>query len=368
MDRSGRSTAPGRWLRAEWRQLTTFQPSGRRWQMPVAAALAMGLPVLVGAWLGRLDHGLVASLGGLAFLYLPGTSLHHRMVTIMAVVFGLTASYAFGAMTQALAVATIPLLTVITVLVTMISRYYRIGPPGGLFFVMVAAIGAYSPIPAPQLPLMVGLVFMGGLLATLIAFGYSLVVLRLAPPDPVSDLPAPGFDEVVVEAVLTGALVGLSLALAVLLQLERPYWVPVSCLAVIRGPSMRAVWNRNLHRVAGTAIGMLVAGGLMSLSLAPVEIALAVMLLACVIEWLVVRHYGLAVVFITPLTILLAEAATLDPNGSYHELVQSRFLDTALGATVGLLGGLVLYRARPRAVVHDWLWALVPARMKRGRS
>jgi hypothetical protein len=35
------------------------------------------------------------------------------------------------------------------------------------------------------------------------------------------------------------------------------------------------------------------------------------MALSFIIEVLVVRHYGLAVVFITPLTILLAEAATL---------------------------------------------------------
>src|SRR5690606_16981203 len=32
-------------VRAEWRHLTTFMPSTRRWQMPFAAALASGLPL-----------------------------------------------------------------------------------------------------------------------------------------------------------------------------------------------------------------------------------------------------------------------------------------------------------------------------------
>ena len=41
--------------------------------------------------------------------------------------------------------ATVPLLTVIAVLVTMACRYYRVGPPGSLFFVMVAAIGTIFP-------------------------------------------------------------------------------------------------------------------------------------------------------------------------------------------------------------------------------
>ena len=361
--------APGvvlkRWLRAEWQHISTFHPSRRRWQMPVAAALASGLPLLVGAYFGRLDYGLVSSLGGLSFLYLPDTPLHHRMVTLMACAFAMTACYAFGIMTHAVAAATVPLLTVIAILVTMACRYYRIGPPGSIFFVMVAAIGAYSPAPVLELPLRVGLIFLGGLLAAVIAFGYSLLVLRLQAPAPVPPRPAPEFDFVVLDAVLIGALVGISLALAVALRLERPYWVPVSCLAVIQAASLRAVWNRNLHRVAGTAVGMLVAWGVLSLPLDPWRVAPVVMLLSFAVEWLVVRHYGLATIFITPLTILLAEAATLDAQASHAALIQSRFLDTALGCTVGLLGGVVLHRPRLRAAVGRALRTLVPARMKR---
>lgn len=58
-------------MRAEWRHLTTINASDRRWQMPVGAALASGLPLLVGASFDHLDYGLVSSLGGLVFLYLP---------------------------------------------------------------------------------------------------------------------------------------------------------------------------------------------------------------------------------------------------------------------------------------------------------
>ena len=365
MSRAAPGAVLARWLRAEWQQLTTFHPTRRRWQMPVGAALASGLPLLVGAYFGRLDYGLVSSLGGLAFLYLPDTPMHHRMARLMACIFAMSACYALGIMTHAVAAATVPLLTVIAVLVTMACRYYRIGPPGSLFFVMVAAIGAYSPVPVLELPLRVGLIFLGGLLAAVVAFGYSLVVLRRQAPAPAAPLPRPGFDFVVLDAVLIGALVGISLALAVAFRLERPYWVPVSCLAVVQGSSLRAVWNRNLHRVAGTALGMLVASGVLSLPLGPWTVAPVVMLLSFAVEWLVVRHYGLAAVFITPLTILLAEAATLDPQASHAALIQSRFLDTALGCAVGLAGGVVLHQPRLRAAVGRGVWALVPARIKR---
>ncbi len=352
-------------LRAEWRHLTTFTPSTRRWQMAFAAALASGLPLMVGAWFDHLEYGLISSIGGLAFLYLPNTPMSHRMVWLMACAFGMSASYALGLMTHFLPLAKVGVLALIATLVTMVCRFYRIGPPGSLFFIMAAAIGAYTPGTVEEIPLRVGLLTMGALLASLIAFVYSLQVLRLQPADPVPALQAPTFEFVIFDAVMIGAFVGLSLAIAQALQLERPYWVPVSCLAVIQGVSLRAVWNRQLQRVLGTAIGMLFAWSLLSLPLDPWRIALLVILLVFVIESLVVRHYGLAVVFITPLTILLAEAATLGA-APLAELIASRFIDTLLGCVVGLVGGICLHSPRFRAVVGGPLRRLVPSRRHPG--
>jgi len=51
-------------LRAEMHQLMTINASDRLWQMPFAAALASGLPLLVGAYFDRVDYGLVSSLAG----------------------------------------------------------------------------------------------------------------------------------------------------------------------------------------------------------------------------------------------------------------------------------------------------------------
>ena len=69
-----------------------------------------------------------------------------------------------------------------------------------------------------------------------------------------------------------------------------------------------------------------------------------------VIETLVVRHYGLATVFITPLTILLAEAGqglAMAPQ----RLMQARLVDTVVGAVLGLAGAACLHSPRFRAVV-----------------
>ena len=55
-------------MREELRHLTTTHANDRLWQIPFAAALASGLPLLVGAYFNRLDYGLVSSLCGLMFL------------------------------------------------------------------------------------------------------------------------------------------------------------------------------------------------------------------------------------------------------------------------------------------------------------
>jgi hypothetical protein len=351
-------------LLAELRHLTTFHASDRVWQMPFAAALASGLPLLVGAYFGHMNYGLVSSLGGLTFLYLPSTPLSHRMVALMACAFGMIACYTLGIMSHFASLLMMPALIFSTILVTMVCRLYRLGPPGSLFFIMAASIGAYSPVAPAQLPAQVGLIALGCLLACLIAFLYSLHVLRRRQPGPVTPLPPPSFDFVVFDAVIIGVFVGISLALAQALQLQKAYWVPVSCLAVIQGQSLREAWSRQLHRIIGTSIGLLVAWGLFLLPHNQWSISLTVMLLTFVIEMIIVRNYATATILITPLTILLAEAATLGAVKA-AVLIEARFFDTLLGCTVGLAGAACIHSPRFRNTASRQMRRLIPSRFAR---
>lgn len=349
-------------LRTEWQHLTTVNASNRLWQMPLAAALASGLPLLIGAAFNQLTFGLVASLGGLVFLYLPNTPLYHRMVLLMTCAFAMAACYTLGLMSHFAPLFMVPVLMFIAILVSMLCRFYALGGPGSLFFIMVASIGAYTPLQVLQVPLMVGLLIMGSLLATLIAFFYSIYTLRLREPDPITPMPIPTFDFVIFDSVIIGVFVGISLALAQVLHLQKAYWVPISCLAVIQGASLRAIWNKQVHRVLGTGIGLLAAWSLLLwLPMDKWSICLAIMILTFVIETVVVRHYAFAVVFITPLTILLAETVTLG-HSSPAALIQARFIDTILGCFVGLIGGICLHNPHFRTVVSTPMRWLIPDR------
>ncbi|MGJ4748444.1 hypothetical protein ACQV5M_18940, partial [Leptospira sp. SA-E8] len=156
-----RATRWHQYVQAELRHLLRPNASDRPWQMPLCAALASGLPLLAGAWANDIEPGLIASLGGLVFLYCPNTPLHHRMVTLMACAFGLTACYAVGLLGQLVPWLLVPLLALTCMLVTMVCRFYALGPPGSLFFVMAAAIAACTPTPPAQLTQHVGLLALG---------------------------------------------------------------------------------------------------------------------------------------------------------------------------------------------------------------
>ncbi|MBV2161470.1 FUSC family protein [Achromobacter denitrificans] len=349
-------------LGAVWRDLTRVNASDRRWEMPLAAALSSGLPLMVGAYFGRMDYGLMSSLGGMVFLSLPNSSLQHRMMMLLAASFGMVACYAVGALTQFWPAAMIAALTLIAMVVNMVCRCYRLGPPGSLFFIMATAIAAYTPGRIEDVPLRVGMVALGSLVACLVAFAYSLHMTRVAPPPPETELPKPTFDFVVYDSVIIGLFVGISLLVAELLQLQRPYWVPVSCLAIIQGASLRAAWSRQMHRILGTAVGLCVAWVLLALPLNVWTLSLVMMALSFGIETLVVRHYASAVVLITPLTIFLAEAPHLG-QGYPAAVIEARFLDTVIGAFIGALGAVLLHNQRIRPLLSRWMRAVLPRRV-----
>lgn len=351
-------------LRTELRHLAAIKSTDRRWQMPFCAALASGLPLLTGAYFNHLDYGLVSSLGGLVFLYLPNTPLYHRMVLLMACAFGMSACYTLGVISHFFPLLLVPMMTFIAIMVTMVCRFYALGPPGSMFFIMAAAIGIFSPIDVPQVPLQVGLLTMGCLQACLIAFFYSLHVLRLQAPQPVMPLPPASFEFVVFDSIVIGVFVGIALALAQAFGMERAYWVPVSCLAGIQEVSLRAVWNKQFHRIAGTGVGLILAWDMLSLPLDRWSVALIMIGLTFAIESLVVRHYGLAVIFITPLTIFLAEGARIG-HGAANVMLEARLLDTVLGSVVGLVGGVCLHSPRFRALLGRRIRRLSPSRLLR---
>lgn len=319
-----------------------FNASPRGWPLPLAAACASAAPLLAGAALGRATDGATAALGGLAFLYLPDASVARRAARWMACAAALWACFVAGVAARVLPGGTVLAPLLVAAAATAACRRAAVAPPGSVFFVMAAAIGVHVPagasgLPAHALAFGAGIAWAGAVAAVYLR---STAATHRATPPVAADQPVQWH-----EVLAVAAAIGTAGALAEALRLDRPYWATVSCVAVMQGSTLRAVWDRQLHRVLGTVAGLVLAWALLALPLSPLTRPLPVFVLAFATEVLIVRHYGLAVICVTPLAILMSEAAA-PMAATPGAVLRARLLDTMLGCAVGLLAAWAMHHVR----------------------
>lgn len=331
-------------IRRELHALLELKKTERLWHIPLLAALCVGIPLLTGLFFGRLHDAILACTGGLVILYIPSTNIAARMRTMVICSLGFMVSFAVG-----LAFSFDPLLSAL--MLGMLSfavhwlthRFYQ-RPPGNFFFIMLLSMASCMPYQPDTIAFKTGMLGLGALLACVLAWLYSILIVSKYPSQQAVRPTAEKrirFTGIFTSSVI-GLVMGLSLLMAHLLKLNNPYWVPISCIAVMQGANRRHVWQRSLQRILGTFIGLGLGWLILSFHPTAIAVCLSILVLQFIVEMLIVRHYGLAVIFITPLTLLLAEAGramTADPAA----LISARFIDIVLGSLIGAIGGWVLY-------------------------
>ena len=99
--------------------------------------------------------------------------------------------------------------------------------------------------------------------------------------------------------------------------------------------------------LAGTIIGLGIAWFIFSYVNDILWICVCIITLQIIVEMLITRHYALAVMFLTPMGILLAETgSSTSLNPDY--LLKMRFLEILIGSAIGCIGGWFLYNERIR--------------------
>jgi len=313
----------------------------RPWHIAVVAAICVGIPPLIGAALGQFAIATLASLGAMVILYLPKTRTAHRMVTMAMCSFGFMLCFSVGALSSFNPYTAALALAILSFGAIVITRYYCLPPPGSFFFILVSALAIYLPFDLAKLPANVGMVALGGMMACVIAFIYSLMTGA-------NDLPLSQFETdprvnaILLEGFLVAFFIGLSYLIAMWLQLANALWVPISCAAILQGATYRMIWHRNVHRIIGTVIGMGLAWCVFSIQPNYWHLALFMFVFQFLIEVLIVKNYGAAVIFITPLTVIMAEFTSA--NMSTDILLQHRLLDIFIGSSIGIIGGTIFHR------------------------
>lgn len=372
MSASKRKVTPAFWLTAlfarlkslidgELNHLLTVNRSKRPWHMPIIAAIAISFPVFAGAYFDALPSGIKASLGAMVILNTPLVGkLPYRLVTVMAWGFAMSLCFALGLIAQQIPILKLPIFTLMAFGIVIFGRYYRQPPPAGLFVLMAGAIALFIPLPLEDVMPATGLVMLGSGFALVMSLLYSLFLLATRPATPT---PTYRYEpDTITESIIVAGFVSLALLIAITLQLSNPYWAAVSCFLIVQGIHLRTMWIKQIHRLLGTLLGVGLAGWMLSWGLSIWGVALAILGLMLCIETLVDRHYGLAVIFITPLTIFIAEYGSGLPftEQAYQEVILARLFDTIIGCLVGLSGGVVIHSTNlrvPMRRMENWLLA-----------
>ncbi|MGC3995367.1 MAG: FUSC family protein [Propionicimonas sp.] len=339
--------ADGAWRRAGGRLRTALftwreAPGAHRVAARVMLVLLVALSTLLA--LGRIDLAPYASFGAFASLYGGALRRHDRWPFQARQGVLLTLAVTSGCLVATTPIAAwlvIPVAGAWTALAAALSDRYRWRPPGPLFFVFAVATSAAIPVSATTV----------GLAALACAATATLAVLLGAAEVAIwggtdDDHPAWAirWERWRVQAVRCSMAVMVAGLISTLAGIERPYWAMIAAVVPLTVPGLGHQLTRALHRVLGTLVGVLLAGVLLALQLPGPAVVVAVVLLQGAAELLVVRHYGLALVFITPLALLLG---SLGHTGPVLPVLEARLVETLIGTAVGALAAF-LTRERGR--------------------
>jgi len=334
----------------EIKTLFLLKKTERLWHIPLLASLCTGTPLLVGYFFNDLPSGVLACIAGLVILYLPSNaSFAKRMSTLLICSFGFIFSFAIGVNFSFNPILSVIVLGIFSAIVYWLTLYLNTNPPGNFFFIMIAILASCMPYSPQTIPIKIGLVTIGTLFACLLALFYCLLMFNKnnSTNKPVSVKIKKNKYANIIEAFIFAIFISGSLFVGHQLKMQNPYWIPISCLAVMQGAGLHNIWRRTFHRLLGTLIGLGLCWIILSLNKTSLSICISIILLQFIVEMLIVRHYALAVIFITPMTILIAETA----NPIFHNtntLIFVRFWDILIGSAIGAIGGWFIYHEKIR--------------------
>jgi hypothetical protein len=311
----------------------------------VRAAVSVLVPLLVLYAADRVEWSIFATFGAFTSLYgrervgPARLQLQARLAVYLTSAIGLGTLVGTWAHRDWLAV---PVAAAVAALGSLASDAEGWHPPGPLFMVFAFAACAAIPATASDVPVAVGVAAGSAAFAVVVGnvgawwrreAGEAGRRASYAASLRWHVLPC-SLGVLVAGVVATGAGIG------------RPYWAMVSAVVPLVAVDFRHQVVRGLHRVAGTAGGLVVAAGVLALDLGGLAVILIVALLQAVAELLVGRNYALALVFITPLALLMVHLAVPAPTA---ELLADRGIETVIGVGAGLVVGYLTRVRYPRS-------------------
>jgi hypothetical protein len=330
-------------IRPTLKDFLVIHPGPWAHRVALRVGISMLVPLLVLVAAGRPEWSPYAAFGAFASLY--GRNHIHLPRAVMQASAGalLTVSVVVGVLVGSLesrAWVAVGVTAVVALVGSLVAAAQDWHPPGPLF--LVFGFGAVVSIPHTLSDVPVAAAITGGSVLFAVFIGNLGGLLRrprsrpggLAPPRPA-------------DAVRCAVAVLLAGAAATAVGIGHPYWATVAAVAPLSAPGLTSQLVRAGHRIIGTMLGLLISAVLLAPTLGPLGTVFLVAGLGIVTELVVGRHYGLALVFITPMALLMGQLADPRPIGP---LLADRGVETVLGASIGGLIVLAEELLRRRAL------------------
>ncbi|MBM7689616.1 hypothetical protein BCR24_12665 [Enterococcus ureilyticus] len=324
-----------------FKELTTFHKPQKAPFRLIGAGVCMAVPLFIGYFSNNLLIGSFGSLGIFTFLYYQTLPLRELLIRLSSI----GAFLLFGNLVGMLSTHIPWIIPIVIALVAfcarIIFRLYRIAKPGAFFIVMVTAMGSGTKIPLESVPTMMSYVLLGVITSLVVAVVLFFIERESVEPQKKISLQERLYTDpsALLDALHYAAILFLATYISQSLHLTNAYWMIVSCAAVLQGDNLRAVMHRNIQRILGTMIGLLIAAFLLSISFTSLETILLICFFFLTVEYFIKRNYAIANFFTTPMSLLLANLAR---HQYLISLLNYRLIGIVLGSLLGLLGAFVL--------------------------
>lgn len=324
-----------------WQTFISLPPLVRhRDALPaIRIAISVGLPLLIMLIAGQPRLTIFTAFGAFAALYGRNQPLVARILQQSAAGLMLIFCVGVGLLVSSAGIAGWGLV-VITAIASAICAHFammiNLKPGGPLFFVFASAGIAsvpYNGKPLLDMTLTISSAIFSVLLG--IVLGQLWGDGRNVTPNLRSDMSQKHMLMQSLTNMITMIVAGI---VANLIGLSHAYWAMVAAASILAAPNTYMRVMRGAQRSIGTVLGVFVTAFFVSMHPEPWHVAVLVVVAQYVTELFVLRNYGVAAIFITPLALFMVHLAS--PFTSY-EIVTTRLIETVLGAAIGILGAFV---------------------------
>ncbi|MEJ0014466.1 MAG: FUSC family protein [Actinomycetota bacterium] len=301
----------------------------------IRIGLSIGTPLVILKLSGNLDWSLYAIFGGYTSTY-GRTAPHLDRLKMQAaagtlIVLSLTAGTAVGAHPLASFIAIIGI-GIVGGTTAGMAEVFQWRPSGALFMVFAFGACASTPETTSKIPIS----FVVGAICALSAIGIGSIG-KWQP-----EIQAGGsatskihFNRIEIRRNFYqyGGTASLAMFVSTVEHLSHPYWAAMTAVVPLSATSTTDRISRGLHRLVGTFIGLFVADLIISTHPHGWVMLIWIEILLIGAELFVLKHYGTAMVFMTPMALLMTQ---LNVKQISTSLVLDRGITTVIGVAIGL--------------------------------